>query len=105
MCELLAAQRAVSPAERYFLAGLLSVLDALVDAPLETVVGELPLAPEVTEALLRKSGDVGATLETVVSYEHGAFDRCSLDGVAAHDLTAAFVAAIGWAGSLGQSAE
>ena len=48
MCELLGSDRRDVAGEELFTVGLLSVADALLDVPLETIVEELPLADEVS---------------------------------------------------------
>jgi c-di-GMP phosphodiesterase len=50
-CESLARASSFEEPEKHFTVGLLSVLDALTDLPMEDVLQELPLCPEVAEAL------------------------------------------------------
>jgi c-di-GMP phosphodiesterase len=78
MCELLGSDLPEVAKEELFTVGLLSVADALLEIPLETIVEELPLADEVEAALLRRDGAAGAILDAVVSYEQGDFDAASL---------------------------
>src|SRR5262249_34244508 len=78
MCGLLGSDRDDVGGDQLFTAGLLSVADALLDVPLETIVDELPLADEVSAALLRRDGPAGSILDAVVSYEQGVFDAASL---------------------------
>ncbi|WED28999.1 EAL domain-containing protein [Vibrio sp. DW001] len=52
-----------------FLVGLLSLLDALFDAPIEDIVDILPVEPTVKEALLFNSGTLGRLLSLVKAYE------------------------------------
>jgi EAL and modified HD-GYP domain-containing signal transduction protein len=79
-----------------FTIGLLSLADALLDAPLERVVAELPLADEVVDALLLREGPAGAILDAVTSYEIGRFGAQSVlehgDGAGA-----AYLEALRWA--------
>lgn len=78
MCELLGSELPEVAKDELFTVGLLSVADALLELPLETIVQELPLADEVGAALLRRDGPAGAILDAVVSYEQGDFDAASL---------------------------
>jgi EAL and modified HD-GYP domain-containing signal transduction protein len=78
MCELLGTGRGDVAGDQLFTVGLLSVADALLEVPLETIVEELPLADEVSSALLRRDGPAGSILDAVVSYERGEFDAASL---------------------------
>jgi c-di-GMP phosphodiesterase len=73
--------------EQLFTIGLLSLADALLGAPLETVLDELPLTEEQRNALLHHTGVAGAILGAVLSHGRGEFDlpasepraqRCSI---------------------------
>ena len=96
MCELLGSDRDDVAGDQLFTVGLLSVADALLDVPLETIVEELPLADEVGAALLRRDGPAGSILDAVVSYERGDFDAASL---VAHSrgIASSYRDALGWA--------
>jgi c-di-GMP-related signal transduction protein len=96
MCELLAAGRANVAPDQMFMIGLLSLADALLDAPLEGILQELPLADEVTAALLERSGPSGEILDAVISYEIGSF---SAQSVQAHsgNVASAYLDALRWA--------
>jgi EAL and modified HD-GYP domain-containing signal transduction protein len=74
LCELMARARGESKPERYFMIGLFSVLDALLDAPMEQVILHLPLSEEAAEALLYRTGTLGSFLQCVVAYERGQWD-------------------------------
>jgi EAL and modified HD-GYP domain-containing signal transduction protein len=96
MCELLGSGRDDIAGDQLFTVGLLSVADALLEVPLETIVEELPLADEVAGALLRRDGPAGAILDAVVSYEQGEFDASSLHSHS-HGIATSYRDALGWA--------
>jgi len=96
MCELLGADLGDVAGDQLFTVGLLSVADALLQVPLETIVEELPLADEVEAALLRRDGPAGAILDAVVSYERGEFDAASL-AAHAQGIATSYRDALGWA--------
>jgi len=73
MCQEIAVQRADADPEQMFMVGLLSMVDALLGAPLDTIVRELPLGPAVSEALLNRTGAAGRILNAVIAYEDGTF--------------------------------
>ena len=52
-----------------YLMGMFSTLDYLIDAPMEEILAEVPLADEIREALLNKTGVCGKLFELVLSYE------------------------------------
>lgn len=56
---------------QYFTAGLLSVLDAILDQPMDEILHGLPLDKEIANALLHRKGRVGEVLSLVVAYERG----------------------------------
>jgi EAL and modified HD-GYP domain-containing signal transduction protein len=96
MCELLGADLRNVAGDQLFTVGLLSVADALLEVPLETIVDELPLADEVSSALLRRDGPAGAILKAVVSYEQGDFDVAMLQSHAPR-IASSYRDALGWA--------
>jgi EAL and modified HD-GYP domain-containing signal transduction protein len=69
MCEDLAIALGMASPDRFFFTGLLSVLDGLLDQPMETILPSLPLDPEIADALLSQKGDMGAVLRCVLEYE------------------------------------
>lgn len=52
-----------------FMLGLFSLLDAMLDNPMEVLVGRLPLSAEVREALVQRSGGLAPFLLLVEAYE------------------------------------
>lgn len=71
MCEGLGTALNAGCADAFFTIGLFSVVDALMDRPMEEIVGLLPLDARVAEALTGGSGIMGQVLHTVVAYEKG----------------------------------
>jgi EAL and modified HD-GYP domain-containing signal transduction protein len=69
MCELLATALHYAHPERFFLVGLFSVLDAILNRPLEQVLPLLSLTAEIIDALLHHKGELGAVLRCVQAYE------------------------------------
>ena len=51
MCELLGESLRGTEKESFLSAGLLSVLDALLDCPMQQILAELPLTEDVKQAL------------------------------------------------------
>ncbi|MCC9600162.1 HDOD domain-containing protein [Stieleria sp. JC731] len=70
-CELLAKETSSEVPERFYTLGLFSVLDAMLDQPMEEVLELLPLASEINDALLDHSGPMGDVLKSVLNYEKG----------------------------------
>ena len=70
MSELIAPLHDCCPAEAY-MTGLLSTLDSVLNAPLEEVVGPLPIDIRYKRALLEREGALGSVLNSVTAYENG----------------------------------
>jgi c-di-GMP phosphodiesterase len=58
-----------------FTLGLFSVIDALMDAPIEDVVALIPFPADMRDALTERKGEKGALLNCVTALEAGDFDR------------------------------
>jgi EAL and modified HD-GYP domain-containing signal transduction protein len=103
-CELLAQASGRGVEEQAFLLGLFSLLDALLDRPLEEVLNEVGLAPEL-DSVLRGQASEDNVLNTIYrlvrSYESGAWDEveCLAGrlGVPADLIGAAYCEALPWA--------
>ena len=58
----------ITQADAYLL-GMFSTLDVLVDAPIEEVMAEIPVADEVRAAIVSQEGICGTLYQLVLSYE------------------------------------
>lgn len=96
-CELLAGQLPSARPNRCFTVGLLSVLDSLVNRPMEGLLSQLPLDERINQALLCGEGSEGQILSAVIAHEHGDFDACKQHGVDAVDISVAHRRAVKWA--------
>ena len=78
--------------------GLFSVLDAMMDQPLEAVIESLPLSPDIVAALLRRTGPYAEVLETTLAYERGDWEGLDRRTAGPDDaVTAAYLQALDWA--------
>jgi len=76
-CELLAqTTRGPDYAAEGFLLGMCSLLDAILQRPMEVILGELPLPDEIMAALSGAENQSRSLLDCTVAYERGEFDRC-----------------------------
>ena len=62
----------------YFLAGLFSTIDVLLECTMEQAVRELPIAPDVKEALLGASNDIAYAQQLVLYHEMGKWDEIDI---------------------------
>lgn len=97
MCELLAKTAKRPQAETYFTVGLFSLLEALMDTPLEKILESLPFTDDVRQGLLEHTGPYGEALACVIAYEKGDFLRAYFDRLAPSQMTDAYVNSAHWA--------
>jgi c-di-GMP-related signal transduction protein len=101
--ELLGAQVGIAGSELFFL-GLLSLMDAILDLPLSSIMNDLAISPEVRETLLGKPGRLRDCLELVVAYERGEWEICDRIGAACHipkpHLAEHYLCAVQWSNAL-----
>jgi EAL and modified HD-GYP domain-containing signal transduction protein len=69
LCETMSRQLSLGDPETAFTAGVLSVVDALLDQPMDEVLKGLAVGEELRWALLGRSGRVGAVLDMAVRVE------------------------------------
>jgi c-di-GMP phosphodiesterase len=101
MCELLVSRSDDGCAERAFVVGLFSVLDALLDVPMDEVLELLSLEPVISEALRTRCGTEGAALAAVLAYERGAPAKEGHDvGTDLGAVGAAYAEALAWTQTL-----
>ena len=96
MCENIRAVKNPESAEVCFTVGLFSSLDAFLDQPLKDILKELPVTPEIREALLSHEGPMGRILSSVIAFEQGDWDGsrlCVLDDAAIQE---AYLNAVSW---------
>jgi c-di-GMP-related signal transduction protein len=60
-----------------FIAGLLSLMEAIVERPLSDLLREMAVSAEITEALQGRDTKIGRILGLVLAYEAGDWDRSS----------------------------
>ena len=97
MCELLTLKLKGRHAEMGFMIGMFSVLDALLDTPLEDIISTLPVVEEVSLALLKHEGDLGNVLNCVLAYERGEWAATLATGIDPNEIRDAFLESLDWA--------
>ncbi|MEJ2553667.1 MAG: HDOD domain-containing protein [Gammaproteobacteria bacterium] len=96
MCELVGEAMGVENTASLFTVGMLSLLDALMDNSLETVLLELPLAAELKAAILNREGAMGGILRAVLAYEQGHWEVIDICLPEAGKFTEAYMQAVAW---------
>jgi EAL and modified HD-GYP domain-containing signal transduction protein len=93
--ERIAANFDVS-AETMFTVGLFSLLDVVVGVPMDQVIENMPLSPELQQALLRREGVCGKLLGGIEAHERGDWGGVEASGLNLSILTPAWVDASVW---------
>lgn len=92
LCETLSREMSLGDPELAFTAGVLSVVDALLDQPMAEVLKGLAVSEELRWALLGRSGRAGAVLDLAIRAER---NRCG-GGVPGTVAPTALVDAVSW---------
>ena len=83
-----------------FLMGLFSLLDVILEKPMESAAKEVALDEKVREALVDKSGDFYKILEFIYAYEHANWDDVAImmvqNNLDLEAVTAAFIDSLVW---------
>ncbi|PLW67416.1 EAL and HDOD domain-containing protein [Pseudohalioglobus lutimaris] len=96
LCELLAQRSGLENPDSYFAVGLFSVLDALLDVPLEEALKYLPLPQDMQDALTERDGDRGEALSYAVSLEAGDGEAVAYRDLDTAELADIYMAAVQW---------
>jgi EAL and modified HD-GYP domain-containing signal transduction protein len=96
MCQQLGAALGRKDADQFFTVGLLSLIDALLDRPMQTVLQDLPLVDPVKEALLTRTGVMGAALDCVQAYERCDWENTRCDVLDEKKIREAYLSSVAW---------
>jgi len=104
-CELLAPLAGLDDQSNdLFLLGLLSVMDAILDQPLKTILAELPVRHEISEALLAHNGVYRDLLEIAIAHERADWGKIAALGkslgIKEGQIPPLYVSAVDWASTL-----
>lgn len=99
MCESLAKATNQETPQTFFLTGLISVLDALLDISMSDLTASLPVDKTIQRALLHGEGEgeLGRILGSVLAYESGNWDALNQFGIDSTAITDSYLRAIVWA--------
>lgn len=82
--------------EIFFLVGLFSVLDALMDQPMADIIPELNLSATISDALLKYEGLPGFILKAIKAYEMGDWATVKTLTIPDETLTSIYLDSIKW---------
>jgi EAL and modified HD-GYP domain-containing signal transduction protein len=97
-CELLADAAGRRAGSSYFIVGLLSTLDVILQTEMALALEQVPLAPQQKAALLTRAGDAGAVLDAAIALEAGRSTVCL--GLSPRSIIQCHLEALEWADAL-----
>ncbi len=100
MCASMAEKKSADNANQYFTAGLFSNLPALLDLPIEEIINDLALSPNIKDALLKREGEIGSILQCCIDYEQLVWDKLDRSGLDSNTINDCYIDAIAWADSV-----
>ncbi len=90
--------------QELFTLGLFSLIDAILDQPMEKIMENLPLSDMIREALINKRGPLSSYLNLVIAFEKGDWKRLDSQaraiGVAGAMLPVIYKESVEWADAL-----
>lgn len=104
-CELLGKRLGLPNTNSLFMVGLFSVLDALFDRPMQQILNALPIAPDVSLALLNREGPAGMLLSAVLASESGNFQALMELGLSTEVIRRTYLEAVAWTNELIRTTE
>ncbi|MDD5227543.1 MAG: HDOD domain-containing protein [Methylococcales bacterium] len=96
MCELL-AKIVEQKTGNFFLIGMLSALDSILDISLEDALAQLPLGDDIVDAILHHEGVGGEALSCVLNYEHWDTGAIAFSNVDQSIIGETYIESINWA--------
>ncbi len=94
MCEKLAIQSGQADPTLYYTVGLLSTLDALTKTPMDRVMEFLPLADEVSAALLGEEGLLSDALKCACAFERGNWKEARFGNMGPMELSDCYASGV-----------
>jgi EAL and modified HD-GYP domain-containing signal transduction protein len=99
MCELMAKELG-EDSDRFFLMGMFSCLDSILDMPIEKVLTQLPLTKEIADAITKKTGKSGEVLQYAISYERWELTGTHFRTLKPQNIAGIYLDSISWANNV-----
>jgi EAL and modified HD-GYP domain-containing signal transduction protein len=100
LCERLGESSGQYASGPLFMVGLFSMMDALLGMPMEELLAQIDLSPEMQSALLHRTGALADWLRTVEAYERGDWAEVarlsSVLGVSPEQIPELYLESLGW---------
>ncbi len=105
ICELLAEKSGNSDPAAYFIVGLFSILEALLDHPMQEVLQQLPLSEEISAALIDREGEMGEALSCSLAFEAGSISAITFADLPPEIIHRLCLEALIWSSQVIESVE
>ncbi|MBD1390375.1 HDOD domain-containing protein [Neiella sp. HB171785] len=103
-CELLTSKQDQAHAPAAFLAGLFSLLDAILDQPIDVIMEKVPVSAHIKDAVVHREGIIAPYLNLALDYERAIWESIPAMsdrlGLADESLPEFYQEAIGWSNAL-----
>ena len=96
MSEFIAQRYKPELKDMAFTTGLFSIIDAVMDKPIEEILAQLPLSIEIIDCLILGKGELAKILTSVIAYERNDFELLKQCSISSSVLREAYLAAITW---------
>lgn len=100
MCVLLANSAGIKDADSYFIVGLFSHLDTILEKNMPELLKYLPLTEQINDALLFRKGSMGDALNCVTAYEKGDWEAVQFADVEQSVIVDSYMESIEWASDM-----
>jgi EAL and modified HD-GYP domain-containing signal transduction protein len=97
MCELIADVINEKNREDYFLVGMFSMLDVMMDQEMTFILKSIPISQGLKDTLISRKGKEGKVLKLVIDYEHGNWLAMKSGSIQSVSLCKAYLLAVNWA--------
>ncbi len=101
MCELLALSLNKPDVHSYFIVGLFSQIDMILEKDMSELLKSLPLTEQMNEALLFRKGSMAEAVNCVIAYEKGDWDTATFEDSENSMIIGSYLKSIEWASDLG----
>lgn len=97
VCEQLADEARIKGKESFFTVGLFSLMDAMLETPMEDLLDTLPFSDEVKTALNERTGTRGEAIRCAEALERGTPDGANFRDLHGERIAELYLDAINWA--------
>ena len=109
MAELIGEKIGRNNIEKYYMTGMLSLLDAYMDREMSNIVEDISLSKEMKEALIYQKGIIGSVLKTINYLENAEWDKlskeCIKNNLCEEDILNIFVLSVEYANKTAETME